>query len=645
MFSAEETWSYAQSDVDLNEHISTLEGEDFTNLSEENLRTLTRSFSETLRQRKSHLNLLFNLKDCQNKDQLVEELQEGIHSLEHDIKCLGSELEGRKLVKSRKSDEFIFPTVTDNDNENLDLTLLKQLIGPNFDGENKLMFKSQYDALVHYSKSTPLNVRQLNQIFTLMLKGQALQYYTSLDPSLPLKTKIKNLLTVYSYRSSIGDRLRDLECFERKPFEALDSVYLRLSSILDSTASLISPASRVGRSEHVLSHAIYSLSLPAAKHRLAKFRSERTSNGQFLTSKELLRAAIRFEEGLPNNRGDSVPLSFKDPFINPGEVSKEGKRAGIDVNPPSTSGMARHSNEDMLQREPVPLFWADGKKPSAEEDLKNDIKELSHRIDQLSKSYNEKLQVSANANAAAAETHAVDEEPVSNPKPALGTEPKLTDTFLTQFLHAQYNFYKNFDYASAPEPKNPSYLRYAKWGSNYVKEMNPDQFERGFEGRRYGGGYPSQRSPPTRSFGFGRQPENYDNSSRTYGTMPKDFRSQAGNNSRDTPRRFPQPKRLRFSEYLRRQNSSGSEGSSGALTPQNESMAGGRNNGRMSNDGNHVNGSHFDQSQRGSKRQLDVDNMGPSHLRTSDRTVNSTGHIPNAPLGTGFQPMPPIKNN
>ena len=143
-------------------------------------------------------------------------------------------------------------------------------------------------------------------------------------------------MTVYSYRSSVGDRLRDLESFERKPFEALDSVYLRLSAILNSTASLIPPASRVGRAEHVLSHAIYTLALPAARHRLAKFRSEKTANGQFLTSKELLRAAIRFEEGLANNRSGSVPLSFKDPFINPGEMGKSMTNPYVHTQEPST---------------------------------------------------------------------------------------------------------------------------------------------------------------------------------------------------------------------------------------------------------------------------------------------------------------------
>ena len=155
-----------------------------------------------------------------------------------------------------------------------------------------------------------------------MLKGAPLQYYTSIDPNYPLKEKIRNLLTVFSYCSSVGDRLRELEQFERKPYEPLDSVYLRLSAIIDSTASLVPPVTRGGRLEHILSHAIYTLALPAARHRLRKFRTERTSNGQFLTSKELLRAAIRFEEGLPNTRRDPVPLSLRDPFINPGETTR-----------------------------------------------------------------------------------------------------------------------------------------------------------------------------------------------------------------------------------------------------------------------------------------------------------------------------------
>ena len=557
MLAAEDTWSFAPSDVDLDEHVSSFDNEDFSNLSEENLRTLIKSFSETLRQRKSHLNLIYNLKDCQNKEQLVEELQVGMHSLEHDIKCLKSELDGRKSVKSKKCDEFIFPTITNHDDDTLDLTLLKQLIGPNFNGEDKLMFKSQYNALVHYSKSTPLNVRQLNQIFTIMLKGQALQYYTSLEPSLPLKVKIRNLLTVFSYRSSVADRLRDLENFERKPFEALDSVYLRLSSILDSTASLISPASRVGRSEHVLSHAIFTLAIPAAKHRLRKFRSEKTLNGQFLTSKELLKAAMRFEEGLANNERDPVPLNFRDPFLNPGETSK-GKIIGS----PQVSGSNTMENpddleENLIESQAVPHFWKSPKRPPYETqsdgDLKRNIQELSQQIDRLSKTYSEKMKVSAEkANPPALEeAHGIEEEP-SPPQTQTNnkSDVKLGE-FLESFLRAQYNFYKNFDYSSILEQKNPSYLRYAKWGSDFVREISPDRQRARYGDRRYNLANNSSRSPSFRQYGVGRQSGGYENQTRGYRTMPNNYRSPESTMEGDMGRRFPQPKRFVLVSFSR----------------------------------------------------------------------------------------------
>ena len=282
MYEPDDAWSYSPSDADLEEQVNSWDHEDFTNLSEENLLILKRSFSETLRQRKSHLNLLINLKDCPNKENLIEEIQAAVQSLEHDVRCLTAELENRKLVKSKKCDEFIFQPITSKaEDDSLDLTLLKQLIGSHFNSDDKLTFKYQYNARVHYSKSTPLNERRINQIFTIMLKGHVLQYYTSLDPNLPIRVKIRNLLTVYSYRRSIGDRLHELESFERKPFEAMDSVHLRLLTILDSTASLIPPASRTGRAEQVLCQAIYSLALPAAKHRLTRFRSKKRRMDNF----------------------------------------------------------------------------------------------------------------------------------------------------------------------------------------------------------------------------------------------------------------------------------------------------------------------------------------------------------------------------
>ena len=109
MFNGDDAWSYTPSDNDIDDHINALETEEFSNLSEENLRTLVKSFSESLHHRRAHLSLLYNLKDIENKDQLVQDIHNGIQSLEHDVKCLNSELEGRKIIKNTKHDEFIFP--------------------------------------------------------------------------------------------------------------------------------------------------------------------------------------------------------------------------------------------------------------------------------------------------------------------------------------------------------------------------------------------------------------------------------------------------------------------------------------------------------------------------------------------------------
>ena len=98
MYQPDDDWSVAQSDSPLEEHTSTWEIEDFTSMSEENLRILKRSFLETLRQRKSHLSLLMNIKDCPNKESMIEEIESGIQSLEHDLRCLSSEIDSRKHI-------------------------------------------------------------------------------------------------------------------------------------------------------------------------------------------------------------------------------------------------------------------------------------------------------------------------------------------------------------------------------------------------------------------------------------------------------------------------------------------------------------------------------------------------------------------
>ena len=103
MFNGDDSWSFAASDHDIDEQLNAMEGEPFTNLSEESLRTLVRSFTETLQQKRSHLDLLYNLKDIENKDGLVQDIQNGIQSLEQKMFKLGiRKSENRKEHQTRQ---------------------------------------------------------------------------------------------------------------------------------------------------------------------------------------------------------------------------------------------------------------------------------------------------------------------------------------------------------------------------------------------------------------------------------------------------------------------------------------------------------------------------------------------------------------
>ena len=89
----EECWSISPSDPDLDIHAHGIER--YSKLSDECLNTILRSFTEALQQKRSHLNLIENL-DCDNKDELIGQTQEGIETLNHDIRCVSAELSSRK---------------------------------------------------------------------------------------------------------------------------------------------------------------------------------------------------------------------------------------------------------------------------------------------------------------------------------------------------------------------------------------------------------------------------------------------------------------------------------------------------------------------------------------------------------------------
>ena len=166
-------------------------------------------------------------------------------------------------------------------------------------------------------------------------------------------------------------------------------------------------------------------------------------------------------------------------------------------------------------------------------------------MDRLSKAYSKKLKVNSEEGTriAVAEYHSIEEAT----SPSVGQSNESSDhkllTISEFFLVSHYNFYKNFNYSSCPDPRNSSYLFSHKWGSNCVKDARQDQQRRQYEGNRYDRNNPSQ--PPTRSFCFGSQPLDYNDSNtvRGYNTIPRNFRFRSSYIGMEKSRRFPKPKK------------------------------------------------------------------------------------------------------
>ena len=218
----DDSWSITASDPELDIHLLGVEG--YSKLSDDNLNTILRSFNESLEQKKSHINLLQKI-ECSNKSELIDQTTESLETLSHDVRCVSAELSNRKSSKDGRGDDWLFPQIQDQENDSLDLKIVTELVGPSFDEGDKLKFLEQYLSVVHYSRSHPLSNRQLQQIFHLKLKGKALLFFSSLPPALPLKERIRKLLTVFAYRQRRTDRLLELEEFCRQKHERLDSVY------------------------------------------------------------------------------------------------------------------------------------------------------------------------------------------------------------------------------------------------------------------------------------------------------------------------------------------------------------------------------------------------------------------------------------
>ena len=182
-------------------------------------------------------------------------------------------------------------------------------------------------------------------------------------------------------------------------------------------------------------------------------------------------------------------------------------------------------------------------------------------------------------------------------------------------------------------------------GIRFYSRVKPHQ-ERGRYGdRRYTMANNSMRSPSFRQYGIGRSPGIYENQPREYRTMPNNYRATEEIIAEDMGRRFPQPKRIRFSDFLQRQNSNSSGGQSGSTSPQRHfsmERKGSRIFNQSTNPDNHIN---QNMNYRGSKRQRENETPNtPLSGATSIEPSLSRMNV-STPPEMGYQPMPPKKQN
>ena len=71
---------------------------------------------------------------------------------------------------------------------------------------------------------------------------------------------------------------------------------------------------------------------------------------------------MRFEEVLANNGRDPVPLNFRDPFINPGEISKGKNTGASQFGDTTTIDYPGDPDADFMESKDIPQFWKNLKK-------------------------------------------------------------------------------------------------------------------------------------------------------------------------------------------------------------------------------------------------------------------------------------------
>lgn len=115
-----------------------------------------------------------------------------------------------------------------------------------------------------------------------------------------------------------------------------------------------------------------------------------------------------------------------------------------------------------MNQSPVPNLWPTNTQNNSiqgYQEVRKNIQDLTDKIDQLSRAYNEKLQVSK-TRPEVVESHSVTEEDENKKTKINNTDQEQFGGILQSFLNAQYNFYRNFNYQNTNNP-NP-YLKYQR---------------------------------------------------------------------------------------------------------------------------------------------------------------------------------------
>ena len=191
----------------------------------------------------------------------------------------------------------------------------------------------------------------------------------------------------------------------------------------------------------------FSLSLPGVRARLTKYQAERTGDGLYVTSNDLLKIAIKYEENVIAGRGEEIRLGLKDPFVTVGELPgavKRGKSPWPEQDMPVSPSPRRW--KEVQDDQPSPKLWEpEGMHPGPRErsEMRRGIEILNKKIDELSELYNKKLQTGKLQEEVCVNSVIPDTSgnlPAPNP-----TMTEMWEKMQRPFFEAQWSFYSAYD--------------------------------------------------------------------------------------------------------------------------------------------------------------------------------------------------------